>query len=123
MDGKKRPAKGRFFVAGYRASEAFAHEEGGLRVVVVAIAPLVAAVFVEGDGGFQVVVGVEVDPMELEVARMILESIEEELGNAAAAGGGTDIEALALGGVGDGGEAAQDDATDDIVVQFGEPHG
>ena len=106
-----------------RGSEALAHEEGGLRVVIVSIARLVATLFVEGDGGLQVVVGIEVDAAEFQVARMILQGVEEECGDAAAAGGGADIEALTLAGVRDGGEVAQDDAADDFVVQFREPHG
>jgi len=101
--------------------DVFAEEDCGLGVVVEAFALGVAAFAVEGYGGFEVVVAVEVDPMQALGAGEGFLGVEEFVGDAMAAGGGLDVEAFALGGVGYRGELAEDDAAYGGFVEVGEP--
>jgi hypothetical protein len=81
-----------------RGLEFLAKEDGGLRVVIVAGTVGVSGGEVEVEGVVEIVLGIEIKPLETFAAGMVLGGLHEGVGQSETAMGGTDVEALDLGG-------------------------
>lgn len=70
--------------AGYNSAvtplELFAEKEGGLGIVIVARAALVSGAEIEVDGGMEIVLGVEVEPVNTGTASVLFGGLHEGVG-------------------------------------------
>jgi hypothetical protein len=103
--------------------ELLAEEDGGLRVVVVAGAVGVSGGEVEVDGGVEIVLGIEIEPLEAFATGMIFDSLHEGVGQFETAIRGTDVEALDLGCGRDLGQRAEHYASGRLITYVGHPDG
>jgi len=105
------------------ALKLLAEEDGGLGIVIVAGTGLVSGGEIEADGGVEIVLGVEIEPLGSFAACVFFGGLHEGVGEAEVSEGGADVEALDLGGAGDLRQGAEHDASGGSGVDRGDEDG